>query len=107
MDGMAQWLSSIGLGDYASVFQENDIDFEVLPELTVAELETLGLSLGHRKKLMRAIAALGTRAPEPTNIAAPGACRRYRATRRTGASSPSCSSIWSARPSSRTALTRR
>lgn len=73
MDEMAQWLSRIGLGDYVSVFQENDIDFEVLPDLTEAELETLGLSLGHRRKLMRAITALGTDAPEPTKIAAPGA----------------------------------
>ena len=73
MDEMGQWLGRIGLGDYTSLFQENDIDFEVLPDLTEVELETLGLSLGHRKKLMRAIAALGTRAPEPTNIAAPGA----------------------------------
>ena len=73
MDEMAQWLSRIGLGDYASVFQENDIDFEVLPELTVAELETLGLSLGIRKKLIRAITALGKPGSEPTSIPAHGA----------------------------------
>jgi class 3 adenylate cyclase len=82
MDEMAQWLSRIGLGDYASVFQENDIDFEVLPDLTEAELETLGLSLGHRKKLMRAITALGADAPESTKIAAPGALTRDEADRR-------------------------
>jgi hypothetical protein len=45
MDEMGQWLGRIGLGDYTSLFQENDIDFEVLPDLTEVELETLGLSL--------------------------------------------------------------
>jgi class 3 adenylate cyclase/predicted ATPase len=52
-----QWLEAQGLAQYAKVFAENDIDFEVLGDLTEADLEKLGLSLGHRRKLMRALAA--------------------------------------------------
>ena len=52
-----QWLESLGLETYATVFVENDIDLEVLPELSDDELKELGVSLGHRKKLLKAIAA--------------------------------------------------
>jgi class 3 adenylate cyclase len=58
VDYVAQWLKQLGLTQYASVFAENDIDEEVLPELTDAELEKLGVTLGHRKKLLKAIAKL-------------------------------------------------
>ena len=54
-DDIAQWLDGLGLGQYARVFAENDLEFEVLPDLTDNELRELGLSLGHRKKLLRAI----------------------------------------------------
>lgn len=64
-DGMSQWLDQIGLGQYKSVFVENDIDEDVLPELSEADLEKLGLSLGHRKRLMRAVADMAKR-PEVT-----------------------------------------
>jgi class 3 adenylate cyclase/tetratricopeptide (TPR) repeat protein len=49
------WLKALGLGRYARRFAENDIDLEVLPELSEEELRQLGVSLGHRKKLLRAI----------------------------------------------------
>ena len=58
MENVAHWLKQLGLFQYASVFAANDIDEEVLPELTDAELEKLGLTLGHRKKLLKAIAPL-------------------------------------------------
>ncbi len=54
-DDIARWLEGLGLGQYASVFEENDIDIEVLPDLDDADLEKLGLSMGHRKRLLRAI----------------------------------------------------
>jgi class 3 adenylate cyclase/tetratricopeptide (TPR) repeat protein len=54
-----QWLEELGLGRYAAVFSANDIDFDVLPDLSDKDLAALGVSLGHRKKLLRAIAALG------------------------------------------------
>jgi len=60
MPDITEWLGEIGLGQYATAFLENDIDLEIVPELTEADLEKLGLSLGHRKKLLRAAASLGT-----------------------------------------------
>jgi len=53
------WLRSLGLGKYEAVFRENDIDKTVLPNLTAEDLKELGVtSLGHRRKLLDAIAAL-------------------------------------------------
>jgi class 3 adenylate cyclase/predicted ATPase len=57
-DSVTHWLDDLGLGQYASVFTENAIDLEVLPELTEADLESLGVLLGHRKKILKAIAGL-------------------------------------------------
>ena len=50
------WLRSIGLEHYAPTFRENGIDLGVLPDLTDPDLEKLGVLLGHRRKLLRAIA---------------------------------------------------
>jgi class 3 adenylate cyclase len=58
---VAAWLQDLGLARYEAAFRESDIDVDVLPDLTEADLEKLGISLGHRKKLLRAIAEL--RAP--------------------------------------------
>ena len=55
---LAEWLGRHGLGQYAQTFAENNIDYSVLPDLTEDDLEKLGVSLGHRKKLLRAIDAL-------------------------------------------------
>src|SRR5215472_12535803 len=55
---VADWLRSLGLERYEPAFRENEIDWAVLPELTDADLEKLGLSLGARKKLLKAIAGL-------------------------------------------------
>ena len=62
------WLRSLGLGKYEAVFRENDIDETVLPSLTAEDLKELGVTaLGHRLKLLDAIAALrkdeGAKAP--------------------------------------------
>ena len=58
MEPIVQWLEELGLGQYGEVFVQAAIDPSVLPDLTEADLEKLGVVLGHRKKLMRAIAAL-------------------------------------------------
>ncbi len=63
---VGDWLRSLGLGQYEAVFRESEIDSEVLPELTDADLEKLGVPLGHRKRLLKAIA----------NLAPPGRNRR-------------------------------
>ena len=72
---LAEWLGRQGLGQYAQTFAENHIDYSVLPDLTEDDLEKLGISLGHRKKLLRAIDAVwGTRqARDTTKVARTGA----------------------------------
>ena len=53
------WLRSLGLEEYEAAFRENDIDETVLPNLTAEDQKELGIaSLGHRRKLLDAIAAL-------------------------------------------------
>src|SRR5215471_182275 len=56
---VTEWLASIGLSEYAERFVENDIDFAVLSELSDKHLKDLGVSLGHRLKMLRAIRELG------------------------------------------------
>jgi class 3 adenylate cyclase len=58
MRQIADWLEKLGLGQYARRFNENGIDPSVLPDLTDQDLEKLGVLLGHRRKLLRAIADL-------------------------------------------------
>ncbi|MGO9769437.1 MAG: adenylate/guanylate cyclase domain-containing protein, partial [Roseiarcus sp.] len=57
------WLRSLGLGQYETAFREADIDGEVLPDLTDSDLGQLGISLGHRKRILKAIANIGLAAP--------------------------------------------
>ncbi len=45
-DDIVQWLEELGLGQYAQAFADNDIDFEVLPQLSDDNLKELGLTLG-------------------------------------------------------------
>jgi class 3 adenylate cyclase/tetratricopeptide (TPR) repeat protein len=52
------WLRSLGLDQYEAAFRDNAIDMEVLADLTDGDLEKLGLPLGHRKRLLKAIAGL-------------------------------------------------
>src|SRR5262249_11430668 len=60
---IAALLRSLGLERHEPAFRENDIDADVLPELTEAHLERMGLSFGQRLKLLRAIAVLPKGAP--------------------------------------------
>jgi class 3 adenylate cyclase len=61
------WLRSLGLGQYEAVFRENKIDETVLTQLTVEDLQELGVAaLGHRRKLLDAISALRANAPSAT-----------------------------------------
>jgi class 3 adenylate cyclase len=63
MGALSRWLQELGLERYAPVFADNDVDLEALGLLTDAELEKLGVSLGHRKKLLKAIAELNGSSP--------------------------------------------
>jgi class 3 adenylate cyclase len=61
MQQIADWLDKLGLSEYAQRFAENDIDFTILGDLTDRDLEKIGIaSLGHRRRLLRAIANLET-----------------------------------------------
>jgi class 3 adenylate cyclase/predicted ATPase len=63
---VAEWLKGLGLERYEPAFAANDIDAEVLPELTSDDLIGIGVSsIGHRRKLLAAIAALGKGSPLP------------------------------------------
>jgi class 3 adenylate cyclase/predicted ATPase len=55
---VAQWLNAIDLGQYEALFREHEIDAGVLPDLVEADLEKIGVPLGHRKRLLRAIVGL-------------------------------------------------
>jgi class 3 adenylate cyclase len=58
MQQIADWLEKLGMSEYADRFAENRIDFSVLPDLTDQDLEKLGVLLGDRRKMLRAIAKL-------------------------------------------------
>jgi class 3 adenylate cyclase len=59
MQRIADWLKKLGMSEYAERFAENDIEIDILPELTDHDLERLGASLGHRRRVLRAIRELG------------------------------------------------
>src|SRR5438132_4910526 len=76
---IAEWLRSLGLERYEAAFRDNEIDWAVMPELTADDLKDIGVAaVGHRRKLLAAIATLRSdaeAAPEPA-VAAPTAERR-------------------------------
>ena len=59
MQEIVEWLEKLGMAEYAQRFAEHRIDFSVLPDLTDADLKDLGVVLGDRRKILRAIARLG------------------------------------------------
>jgi class 3 adenylate cyclase/predicted ATPase len=68
MTKLQELLKELGLEQYARVLAENDIEFDILSDLSESDLEKLGLSLGHRRKLLKALAALK---PAPSQPEAP------------------------------------
>ena len=64
---IGHWLRSLGLDQYESAFRDHKIDAEVLPDLTAEDLKDLGVTpVGHRRRLLQAIAALQKPAPDST-----------------------------------------
>ena len=56
---VAAWLRGLGLDQYEAAFRDNGVDASVLPELTADDLKEMGVAaVGHRRKLLAAIAAL-------------------------------------------------
>src|SRR5262245_34163889 len=70
MRGIAEWLASIGLEAYAQRFAVNGIDLSVVRDLTEQDLKDLGVALGHRRKLLRAITELDDTAVAKSQTAA-------------------------------------
>ncbi|THD49925.1 MAG: adenylate/guanylate cyclase domain-containing protein [Bradyrhizobium sp.] len=70
---VGDWLRGLGLGQYEPLFRDNEIDAEILPDLNEADLTQLNIPMGHRKRLLKAIATLGAAdAPaKPTILASP------------------------------------
>jgi class 3 adenylate cyclase/predicted ATPase len=77
---VTQWLQDLGLSDYAALFREQALDVDVLPSLTDTDFEKLGLPLGHRKKLLMAIAALGAGRSSTASIRRPSHAERRQLT---------------------------
>src|SRR6516164_2089512 len=81
-ESVGDWLKGLGLEQYAQAFRDNDIDRDVLPELTADDLIGLGVaSIGHRRKLLAAIKAFqdspaAAQAPPASAAEAAGAERR-------------------------------
>jgi class 3 adenylate cyclase len=69
---IAAWLQGLGLERYVPAFRDNEIDWEVLPKLTSEDLREIGVAaIGHRRKLLDAIAALGATVPTAAVMAPP------------------------------------
>ncbi len=79
MTEVRQWLESLGLGQYASAFEEHAVDPEMLSRLTADDLKEIGVqALGHRKRLLDAAAAIGpVAAPSPRPARSADAERRH------------------------------
>ena len=77
------WLVDLGLGEYAPAFRDHDVDLEVLSKLTAEDLTALGVtSIGHRRKLLSAIASLTESTTLLRTAAPPPAASDSRAERR-------------------------
>ena len=85
MQDLAHWLEELGMSEYTQSFVGNGIDFAVLPDLTDQDLKDIGVLLGHRRKLLRAIAELTGRekdVPKAAVATAPSAAPQDTAERR-------------------------
>src|SRR5215472_12572609 len=71
MQQISDWLKKLGMAQYAQAFADNDIDFSVLRHLTDQHLKDLGVSLGHRLRMLQAIRDLGEASAAATVASAP------------------------------------
>ena len=65
MRGIAEWLASIGLEEYAQRFAENAIDLSVVRDLTEQDLKDLGVLLGHRRRFCAPSRSSMSLSPQP------------------------------------------
>jgi class 3 adenylate cyclase len=80
MREIADWLEKLGMSEYAERFAENRIDLSVLPDLTDQHLKDLGIALGDRLKMLRAIANLDNARPAAAPASAPASVQPIAAT---------------------------
>jgi len=74
---VSAWLKQLGLAEYAAAFEANHVDWATLKELTADDLRDMGVvSIGHRRRLLSAIAALGQPPVDAESPANSGAERR-------------------------------
>jgi class 3 adenylate cyclase len=78
MQEIADWLEKLGMSEYVQRFVENRIDLSVLPDLTDQDLEKMGVLLGDRRKMLRAIRNLGDASIAVTAPLTPAATRPTR-----------------------------
>ncbi len=67
MSDLRDWLRRHKFDQYAEAFEANDIDLDILPELNEHDLEQLGLSLGNRRRLLKAIAGRSAEVAQSTS----------------------------------------
>ncbi|MBV8925760.1 MAG: AAA family ATPase [Bradyrhizobium sp.] len=74
MSDLRDWLRSHQLEQYADIFEANDVDLDIVSDLSDADLEKLGLSLGNRRRLLKAIAGADAKPPQarPSGQDGPG-----------------------------------
>jgi class 3 adenylate cyclase len=78
---IAAWLRGLGLGEYEAAFRANEIDAALLPRLTAEDLKDLGVTLvGHRRRLLDAIAAVGPQTAPTPDTPPPAAAERRQLT---------------------------
>src|ERR1700756_14950 len=78
---VAAWLQGLDLERYLPAFRDNEIDWEVLPKLTSDDLREIGVAaIGHRRKLLDAIAALAEERPPPSAVATSSEAERRQLT---------------------------
>jgi class 3 adenylate cyclase len=76
VSSVAEWLATLGLSEYTDRFAENDVDISVLRHLTDQDLKELGVSLGHRRKMLAAIAEREGVARVTSELAGPPESKR-------------------------------
>jgi hypothetical protein len=71
VSSIAEWLLSLDMAQYTQRFVEDGMDLDVLGELTYQDFDRLGVSVGHRRKLLKALRELGGLAPPQVATATP------------------------------------
>ena len=103
MATITEWLASLGMSEYAQRFTENGIDISVLRYLTDQDLEKIGVLLGHRRKMLAAIAEM-TGAHATPHISRPARLGQAERTVPNAVSSRLCSAISWVQPPCRLGL---